>query len=142
MQVKNIVIGGTAGGIILLLLFILVNAGMNLITPYDVTRFPGMRGMSDPVLPFFFVYPFVVAYAQAIVFDAVRESLHGTPERRGLSFAGLMLVIMTIPGLYVMATSMTWPVTFYAATVLWEVTGFIATGLLFARAWKTAPVPA
>ena len=65
-----------------------------------------MRASDDPVMILFFFYPFVVAFAAAILFDTVRGCLTGTPLEKGLMFGVLLLTIMTVPSLYVMVTSM------------------------------------
>ena len=48
----------------------------------------------------------------------------------------MLICIMTIPSLYVMYTSMTWPVDFYVSTVIWEIVSFPLMGILFARIWN------
>jgi hypothetical protein len=136
MDSKKIITGGITGGAILFILFFSFNMIMNMVIPYDITKFGGMRAMNDPVMLLFFLYPFVVAFAQAVLFDSVQDSLKGTPVQKGLRFSGLLFVIMTIPSLFVMATSMDWPVDFYANTILWEVVGFLIIGALFTRIWK------
>jgi hypothetical protein len=53
-----------------------------------------MRGSDDPVMIFFF-YPFVAAFADAILFNTVGGCL--TAHRlKGLMFGGLLLTIMTL----------------------------------------------
>ncbi|MFA5267512.1 MAG: hypothetical protein WC379_06030 [Methanoregula sp.] len=43
---------------------------------------------------------------------------------------------MTIPGLYFMYTSMTWPIDFSISTKIWEFIAFPLMGILFARVWN------
>jgi len=136
MNVKNIALAGIIVGTILLVLMVAVNLIMNIIIPVDISSYGGMRAMNDPIMLLFFFYPFVVAIAAAFVFDMVKDSLKGTPVEKGLIFGLLLIIIMTIPSLYVMYTSMTWPVAFYISTGIWEIVSFPVAGLIFARIWK------
>lgn len=136
MNVKNIALAGIIVGAILLALMVAINMIMNTIVPMDISSYGGMREMDDPIMLLFFFYPFVVAFAAAIVFDMVKDSLKGTRVQKGLMFGFLLLIIMTIPSLYVMFTSMTWPVDFYLSTGLWEIVSFPVAGIIFARIWK------
>jgi len=136
MNAKNIALAGIIVGAILLVLMVAINMTMNAIVPMDISSYGGMRAMDDPIILLFFFYPFVVAFAAAIVFDMVKDSLKGSQIQKGLMFSLLLLIIMMFPSLYVMYTSMTWPVEFYLATGLWEIVSFPVAGIIFARIWK------
>jgi hypothetical protein len=101
---------------------------VNLVLPADISWYRGMRAMNDPIMNLFCLYPFVIAFAAAIVFNRINGCLNGTPARKGLMFGAMLICIMTVPGLYVMYTSMTWPVDFYIGTVLWELVSYPADG--------------
>jgi hypothetical protein len=135
MNTKNIALAGIIVGVILLVLMVTINMMMNLIIPVDLSSYGGMRAMDDPIMLLFFFYPFIVAFAAAIVFDTV-EPLKGMQMQKGLMFGVLLLIIMTIPSLYVMYTSMTWPVAFYISTGFWEAVSFPIAGIIFARIGK------
>ena len=136
MNAKNIAVAGFAGGTLLLLLLVAINMIVNLVIPYDIMKFGGMRAADDPVLILFFLYPFVIAFSQAIVFDVVKNSLTGNHVQKGFQFSALLILIMTIPSLYVMYTSMNWPIDFYISSMIWEIIGFLMTGALYVRIWK------
>jgi len=136
MNGKNIALAGLVGGAVLFVLLFGTSLLMNTFVSYGISGFGGMRAMNDPVMLLFFFYPFVVAFAQAFVFDLAKDSLKGTRVRKGLMFSAMMFIIMTIPGLFVMYTSMTWPVGFYIATLFWEVPGFLVTGALYTKIWN------
>jgi hypothetical protein len=138
MNVKNIALSGCLAGIIILILMVIINVLVNAVIPTDMSRYGGMRGSDDPVMILFFFYPFVVAFAAAILFDTVRNCLSGTPPEKGLMFGALLLIIITIPSLYVMITSMTWPIDFYFSTALWEIISFPVMGILFTKIWKVS----
>lgn len=69
MEVKKIVTAGIAGGVLLLILMIVSGFLVNLVLPANLSEYGGMRAMDDPVMNLFYIYPFVVASAAAIVFD-------------------------------------------------------------------------
>jgi hypothetical protein len=136
MNAKNITIAGFSGGVVLLALLYAINVIVNMIIPYDIMKFGGMRAMNDPIMILFFFYPFVVAFALAIVFDMVKGALTGTQVQKGLQYSALLVVIMTIPSLFVMYSSMTWPVDFYISTLLWEITGFLIISAINVKIWQ------
>jgi hypothetical protein len=136
MHVKNIVTGGIAAGFLLFTLMVVSGFIVNLFLPANMSQYGGMRAMTDPIMNLFYFYPFVIAFAAAIVFDCIRECLKGDQVRKGLMFGGILLMIMTIPSLYVMFTSMTWPLDFYISTGLWEIVAFPLMGIIFAKIWK------
>jgi hypothetical protein len=136
MNAKNVVIGGIAAGFLLLILMMVSGYLVNMVMPADISQYGGMRAMNDPIMNLFYLYPFVIAFAAAVVFDCVRDSLKGDTTRKGLMFGGLLLTIMTIPSLFVMITSMTWPLDFYVSTGIWEIISFPLMGVMFAKIWK------
>jgi hypothetical protein len=136
MNVKNIVVSGCLAGFLILILMVVINVLVNVVIPTDMSRYAGMRGSDDPVMILFFFYPFVVAFAAAILFDIVRSCLTGIHLKKGLMFGALLLTTMTLPSLYVMITSMTWPIDFYVSTALWEFISLPAMGILFTKIWN------
>jgi hypothetical protein len=136
MNAKKIAVSGSVAGVLILILMVVINVMVNMVIPADISRYGGMRAADDPVMILFFFYPFVVAFAAAIIFDVVKDCLKGTPVQKGLMFGALLLVMMTIPSLYVMITSMTWPIDFYISTASWEIISFPLMGMLFTKIWK------
>ncbi len=136
MNVKNIATATVAAGFMLLILMIVSGFLVNMVLPADISQYGGMRAMDDPIMTLFYLYPFVIAFAAAILFDCVRDCLKGDQMTKGLMFGGLLLIIMTVPSLYVMITSMTWPLDFYISTGIWEVISFPLMGVLFAKIWN------
>jgi hypothetical protein len=136
MNKKNIVVAGITGGFVLFILMVLSGFLVNLVLPADLSLYAGMRSMSDPIMNLFYLYPFVIAFATAFLFDILHGCLEGSPVRKGLMFGGILIVIMAIPSMYVMYTSMTWPLDFYVSTGIWEIVSFPIVGILYARIWK------
>jgi hypothetical protein len=136
MNAKNIATGGISAGFVLLILMVISGYLVNVVLPTDISLYGGMRAINDPVMNLFYLYPFVIACAAALIFDIVKGCLDGTRVRKGLMFGAMLICIMTVPSLYVMYTSMTWPVDFYVSTIIWEIISYPLMGILFARIWN------
>jgi hypothetical protein len=136
MNAKNIVIGGISAGLALFVLMMVFGYLVNLVLPTDISQYGGMRSINDPIMTLFYLYPFVISIAAAIIFDNIKGCLGGTQTKKGLMFGAMLICIMTIPSLYVMYTSMSWPVDFYVSTAIWEIVSYPLMGILFARIWN------
>jgi hypothetical protein len=136
MNAKNIAMGSISAGFILLIIMVISGYLVNMVLPTDISRYGGMRAMNDPVMNLFYLYPFVIASAAAIIFDIVKGCLNSTPVRKGLMYGVMLICIMTVPSLYVMYTSMTWPADFYVSTLIWEIISFPLMGITYARIWN------
>jgi hypothetical protein len=137
MRLKNILVGGIAGGFVLLVLVTIFSELSVLVAPYNIATLGGMRAMDDPVMMLYFLYPFVFAFAAAFVFDIVQGSLTGKNRtQKGFFYGGLLFMVVTIPSVFVMASSMTYPIGFYVAQVLEGIIGYPVLGAIFAWLWK------
>jgi len=132
----KIAVAGLVGGTLLFVLLFGLNVIMNHLITYDISKFYGTRPMNDPVMMLFFVYPFILAFTAAYIFDTVYPALRGSVMQKGISFGVILLVNVAIPWNFAMYTSLDWPATFYAGNLIWAVLGFVSTGILFARIWN------
>jgi hypothetical protein len=135
MDLKKIVIGGIAGGILLFIAQFAFSMIGNLIAPYDVFAIGGMRARDDPVMLLFFAYPFVLSFTSAIAFDRLKAALAGTCTGPGLAFGLILFLLVTVPGMFVIFSSMNYPLGFYIGNFLVGIIGFPAVGMLYARIW-------
>ena len=135
MDGKKILIGGIAGGILLFVAQFAFSMVGNLIAPYDVFAIDGMRARDDPLMLLFFAYPFVLSFTSATTFDRVRAALKGSRCGPGLSFGLILFLLVTIPGMFVIFSSMNYPPGFYIGNFLVGIIGFPAVGMLYARIW-------
>jgi hypothetical protein len=136
MEWKKIFIAGIAGGILLFIAQFVFSMVGNLIAPYDIFAIGSMRKASDPVMLLFYAYPFVLSFTSAVVFDQVKDGL--TPSccgGAGLAFGLLLLLLITVPSMFVIYSSMDYPRGFYVANILFGAIGFPAVGMLYARIW-------
>jgi hypothetical protein len=139
MNAKNILAGGFIGGIVLFVVNFVVSAIILAVAPYDIFSLGGIRPADDPLLVFFFVAPFILSFAAAIVFDLVKGSLHGTPSSKGAIFGAALFLIYTVPSLFVTFTSMDYPTGFYFENLLFGILGFPLIGVIYAMLWERLP---
>ena len=140
MNGKKVLIAGIAGGVLLFIAQFAFSALGNFIAPYDIFAIGGMRARDDPVMLLFFAYPFVLSFMSAIVFDRVKGALGGRDPGcccagAGLTFGLILILLVTVPGLFVIYSSMTCPPGFYIGNLLFGLIGFSAVGMLYARIW-------
>jgi hypothetical protein len=136
MDLKKILIGGIAGGILLFAAQFAFSMVGNLIAPYDVFAIGGMRARDDPVMLLFFAYPFVLSFTSAIAFDRVKGALTGSCcGGAGLAYGLILFLLVTVPGMFVIFSSMNYPLGFYIGNFLVGIIGFPAVGMLYARIW-------
>jgi hypothetical protein len=136
MDLKKILIGGITGGILLFVAFLVFSTIANLIDPDYIGKIGDMRAMKDPFMLLFFAYPFVLSFTSAIAFDRVKGALNGSCcGGAGLTFGRVLILLITIPSMFVIFTSMTYPPGFYIENLLFGIIGFPALGMLYARIW-------
>jgi hypothetical protein len=132
MQIKKILKAGIAGGILLSVIMIFTGFVANAFAPYNIFDIPGMRPAADPITVFFFLYPFVISFASAILFDFLNPVLKGGLVRRGVVFGILLIILITVPNQFVIYTSMYYPAGFYLSGILNGLIGFPLFGMLCA----------
>jgi hypothetical protein len=133
MNVKNIFITGITGGFILGIASIVADTIVQIISPYDIFKIGGMRAMNDPILMLYFLYWFVFAFITAIVWSYIRESFIGSTKDKALKYAGILFLLVIVPNIWVMASSMTYPLGFYISNILSGLIGYPCLGYLNAR---------
>ena len=135
MHGKKIFIATLAGGFLLTLCEMVFAQVVNAIVPYNIFARGGMRTPDDPLMVLFLAYPFVLAFTSSLVFDTVEKALDGPPLRKGIGFGVILLLLVTLPSLFVIYSSMDYPTGFYIANFLTGVIGFPLLGCLFAWIW-------
>jgi hypothetical protein len=134
MEWKKVLIAGIAGGILLFIAQFGFSFLANLVAPFDIFAIGGMRARNDPIMLLFFAYPFVLSFMSAIVFDRVKGAL-GESCCGGIDFGLILFLLVTVPGMFVIYSSMNYPLGFYLGNILFGIIGFPAVGLLYGRIW-------
>lgn len=131
MNSRVIVLSGAGGGLILLILQTLFSTIGQVIDPYDIFTLGGMRAVDDPIMIFFFAYPFVFAFAAAILFHAMEPCLPKEIKAKGIRFGFLLFLIFTVPNMFVIFTSMNYPLGFHIGNFLLGIIGYPLLGVIF-----------
>jgi hypothetical protein len=138
---KKIVLAGILGGILLLATSIIFSSVATILSPYYIFDIPGMRPITDPIASLFFLYPFVIAFVSAILFDILHPVLKGGTARKGMVFGYLLFILIVIPSQFVVFSSMYFPAGFYIANLLNGIIGYPLFGILCTLLWLGADIP-
>ncbi len=130
---KSLIIPGFVGGFILLIVSFAADMATQLVAPYSIFQVPGMRSISDPVMMLYFVYPFIFAFIAAILWQIIRGSLPENQKNAAWQFAGILFLVIIVPNIWVIYTSMSYPAGFYISNILTSVIGYPVIGYLNAR---------
>nr|WP_319540227.1 hypothetical protein [uncultured Methanospirillum sp.] len=130
---RSLVIPGVFGGISLLVLSFVADGLTQFVAPYSIFEVPGMRSISDPVMMLYFLYPFIFSFISAGIWQIIRGSLPVDQKAASWQFAGILFVLVIIPNIWVVFTSMSYPAGFYISNILSGIIGYPCIGYLNAR---------
>ena len=131
--IKTLAIPGLAGGLLYLILTFVADLLAQLIAPYSIFDVPGMREMNDPVMMLFFLYPFVFAFIAAWIWTIIRGSFPADPVQGGVRYGAVLFLLIVIPNMWVIFTSMTYPTGFYLSNIISGLIAYPVIGYLNAR---------
>jgi len=101
---KKVIGPGLLLGIIILVVGLIINYLFMFIPSVNAdynTSF--MRNLQDPLMMFFFLYPFILGLVFAFLWDKTKSSFKG--KMRGCSFGWLLFFLTTFPGMWITYTS-------------------------------------
>lgn len=130
---RSLIIPGLVGGFILLVISFAADMVTQFVAPYSILQVPGMRSISDPVMMLYFVYPFIFAFIAAILWQIIRGSLPENQKSAAWQFAGILFLVVIVPNIWVIYTSMSYPAGFYISNILTGVIGYPIIGFLNTR---------
>jgi hypothetical protein len=122
-MVKKILVPGLAAGIVMLITFFAVGWVFNLIFPGLQNEYytPVFRPMSDPLMMYMYIHPFVTGIMMALVYSNVKKLVKGKDwMQKGMKFGFYWWIIVGIPGMLMSLSS------FQISTAMvlsWTVTG-------------------
>lgn len=131
--IRSMLVPGLSGGIVLLILTFITDTLTQVVAPYSIFDVPGMREMTDPIIILYFLYPFIFSFIAAGVWMIIRGSFPSDPMQGGLWFGGILFLLVVVPNMWVVFTSMEYPVGFYISNLLCGLIGYPVIGYLNAR---------
>ena len=136
METKTIVISGIVAGIVILVLSMIVSTATQALFDYNVLTLAGMRSVNDPVSMLFFLHPFVVGLAMAILYDFTKKSFTGTAIRKGIVLGLLGWIVYGIPSAFIVFSSMDYPIGFTVNSVIGSLLYMLGAGITITRLSK------
>ncbi|MFH1222029.1 MAG: hypothetical protein V1492_03005 [Candidatus Micrarchaeota archaeon] len=130
---KKFIISGLVAGIVILVLWNVVGALFGMLLGFNVASLPGLRSYSDPILMLYYLYPFVFGFALAYAYPFVEGKLKGDAIAKGLGFGMFAFILNAIPSAYLNFTSMVYPFSFTAVSIVGPLVYLPAAGI--AVAW-------
>jgi hypothetical protein len=136
LEVKAIIVSGLAAGIVVLALSTVISIGTQALLDYDVMALAGMRSVNDPISILFFLFPFVVGLAMAILYDYTRKSFSGTATRKGIVLGLLGWIVYGIPSAFIVFSSMNYPIGFTVNSVIGSLVYMLGAGITITQLSK------
>jgi len=98
---------------------------------YNPMELGGMRAMDDPIMNLFYAHPFVLALAFSISFHFFMDTFgKAKPVKRGVHFGLLMWMLLTLPSMFLICSSMDYGETFLLTGTVSQLIEFVAAGVI------------
>jgi len=136
METKTIVVSGIVAGIVILVLSMTVSTATQALFDYNVLTLVGMRSVNDPISMLFFLHPFVVGLAMAILYDFTKKSFTGTAIRKGIVLGLLGWIVYGIPSAFIVFSSMDYPIGFTVNSVIGSLLYMLGAGITITKLSK------
>ena len=136
LETRTIVVSGIVAGIVVLVLSMIISTATQALFNYNVLSLAGMRSVNDPVSLLFFLYPFVVALAMAILYDFTKKSFTGTAMRKGIVLGLLGWIVYGIPSTFIVFSSMDYPIGFTINSVIGSLIYMLGAGITITKLSK------
>jgi hypothetical protein len=136
LETKTIVVSGVVAGIVVLVLSMIVSTATQALFDYNVLTLVGMRSVNDPISMLFFLHPFVVALAMAILYDFAKKSFTGTATRKGIVLGLLGWIVYGIPSAFIVFSSMDYPIGFTVNSVIGSLVYMLGAGITITKLSK------
>jgi hypothetical protein len=120
---------GLVAGIVVLALSMIISTVTQVLFDYNVLALAGMRSVNDPVSILFFLFPFVVGVAMAVLYDFTKKSFTGTATRKGLVLGLLGWIVYGIPSAFIVFSSMDYPLGFTVNSVIGSLVYMLGAGI-------------
>ncbi len=135
-MMKKFLVSGIISGFLILILMFAVNAIVAVALPFDAATLPGMRSMTDPLYILFFLYPFVLGFIFVFAYRYIQDNLIGGYLEKGKKFGAIMWIIVSVPSIFVVFTSMDYPIGFTVSQIVASLLYSLGAGMLIARIYE------
>lgn len=133
MNWKKFILAGVIGGVVITAVSLIVGSIITFLFPYNVLELGGMRTVTDPVMMLFFLHPWVLSFAMALVYPYFSKVLEGNYLCKGKKFGVLVWAVASIPSAFLVYSSMDYPVGFTVNSVIGSLLYVLAAGITIAK---------
>lgn len=133
---SKILVPGIIAGIVVLVVSMALSYFFQAIFNYNVLELAGMRSINDPTMALFFVFPWVIGFAMAILYNYTKDSFKGTTKQKGISLGLLGWIVYAIPSAFIVFSSMNYPIGFTVNSIIGPLAYMIAAGITITRLSK------
>jgi hypothetical protein len=112
MDFKKIMISGIISGIVILVVSTITSSFFQAVFSYNVLELDGMRQINDPIMTLFFVFPWVIGFAMAILYDYTKACFKGKTIQKTTRLGLLSWAMYGIPSTFIVFSSMNYPIGF------------------------------
>jgi len=135
MNTRKFIISGFLAGLAMLAVSQAVSAiaGMVPGLAYSIFELGGMRAMDDPIAILFFAHFWVLAFAMAYVYGRLGAALKGDAMAKGKTFGIIMWLVASLPSIFLVWSSMDYPLGFHIGSIIGSVIYMPAAGIIIAK---------
>lgn len=136
MEGKKIVVAGILAGLVIFCLSMAFSSMVQAIWDFNIMELAGMREVNDPLMVLFFVHPWVLGFALAIVYSYCGKALKGTSWRKGGFFGLLMWVVVALPSAVLVFSSMEYPDGFTVNSIIGPLIYLVVAGAVIEKIFE------
>ena len=133
MNLKKVLVSGVAAGIVMMVVSLIANFVIQLFWTYDILSLPGIRGMNDPLMMLFLVYPLILGIIMAAVYQAVQPLLKQDWVKNGQQFGVMIWLLVGFTSGLMVVSSMNYPFGFYVDAFISSFIYLLAGSLVIAK---------
>jgi len=133
MNMKKFIFSGILASIIIFVVWFVVGFLIQQIFPYDVMELGGMRKGTDVMMMLFFLHPFIIGFAMALLYQYFGDSIMGNYRVKGRMFGILVWSVSSLPSIFVVYTSMDYPIGFTVNQIVSSVIYMLLAGIAIAK---------
>ena len=141
---KKFLISGFASGLVILVIMLFVSTILQSMFNYNVLELGGMRNKTDPIMALFFIHPWVLGFALSYIYIFIikkeenRKESKNTKDinraylKNGTDFGILMWIAVSIPNVFLVFSSMDYPIGFTVNSLIGSLFYMVAAGITIA----------
>jgi hypothetical protein len=132
MNVKQVLISGLLGGLVVLIVQQIFYYIVTAIWPYNILELAGMRSINDPIMSLFFAYPWVFSFCAAIAYQNIKQAFEKC-KNKAICLGLLLWILAGLPSAFLVWSSMNYPMGFTINSLFGNLISFIALAYVIVK---------